>query len=179
MEGLASRYASALYALGEENQKTLDYQGELREVAAVLNTHPDLAAVLAHFKVSEDDKKRLIQEVFAARVSKVVLHFLQLLVDKKRFNQIQSICKEFVSMVNRKRGIKEGVVYSVKPLSVDELGAIAKAVEKATKFQVELSNQLDPELLGGVRIVVGDSIFDSSIRSKIDALKYELLEGKR
>ena len=179
MESLASRYASALYALAEEQNQTLAYQTQLREVAGVLNAYPDLATVLSHFKVSANDKKQLIQEVFVARLSTTVLHFLKLLVDKQRFNQIQSICREFISMVNRKRGIKEGVVFSVTSLTPDELKAISAAVEKASNVQVELVNELDPALLGGVRVVVGDTVYDSSIKSKIDSLKYELLEGKR
>jgi F0F1-type ATP synthase delta subunit len=56
MESLASRYASALYALAEEQNQTLAYQTQLREVAGVLNAYPDLATVLTHFKVSANDK---------------------------------------------------------------------------------------------------------------------------
>jgi F-type H+-transporting ATPase subunit delta len=64
-------------------------------------------------------------------------------------------------------------------LTPDELKAISAAVEKASNVQVELVNELDPALLGGVRVVVGATVYDSSIKSKIDSLKYELLEGKR
>lgn len=178
MESLASRYAGALFVLAQEENKLLEYQDEIRSVFTVTKDNPEFTAVLSHYKVSNEAKKALIDQAFQS-ASKTVLHFLKLLIDKNRFHQIKSICQEFISMVNRARGIQEGFVYSAQPLEQNDFNAIVKTVSESLKSQVELKNLIDSSLIGGFKVVVGDTIFDNSIRNKIDSLKYELLEGKR
>ena len=135
--------------------------------------------LLSHYNIANDDKKVLIGKVFKDSLSQLTLNFLNLLVDKKRINALAKICEEFNSLANKNQGIQEGTVYSSVKLSDDSLQKIKQRIEKENHTTVELINIVDEKLIGGFKVVIKDTVYDNSLKNKIDSLRYELLEGKR
>ena len=112
------------------------------------------------------------------KVHVYVLHFLCLLVDKKRERNIEAVCEEFNSLCNDYFNVLEGVVYSTKALTKDQINNIEESIRIKLNKKVELTNKLDSSLIGGLKVVVGDTVFDNSLQHKMEALKNELLQGK-
>ncbi len=178
MDTIASRYASALLELAIENDKVATYQKEMKYVYSVIKENIDLPPFLNCYTIENKDKKDLIEKIFKNDVSIEILHFIFLLIDKKRINYLSNICLEFNSECNKKRGVLEGTIYSIEPLNEDKIKQIENSVASKLQNKVELNNKLDSSLLGGIKVVINDTVFDNSIANRILALKQELLNGK-
>lgn len=179
MDSVASRYAKALFDLALEGQAVVAFQREMKEVKGVIQSNPDLTLLLAHYNISKEDKKILLSRIFKDNVSALTLNFLQLLVDKSRIMYIEKICDEFARLANKHRGIQEGVVYSTSLFAKEEMAKIQSRIEKERNCQIQLINEVDETLIGGFKVVIGDTVYDNSLKNKIDSLRYELLAGKR
>ena len=179
MDSLASRYANALFSIALEENKVAAYQEQVISIDSILHEHKEFNDILNHFKVEEKDKKEMIDTVFKKDFDLTIVNFLKLLIDKRRFNHFKAICSEFNSLANEYQGVKEGVIYSAKALDEAMMKNIEDSVAKKLGNRVELKNIIDESLIGGFKVMVGDTVFDSSIKSKLNSLKYELLDGKR
>ena len=179
MDSLAARYAKALFDLALEGQAVVAFQREMKDIKSVIQDQQDLVTILSHYNITNEDKKQLLKRIFQDHISLLTLNFIQLLVDKKRINHLEKICDEFNSLANRYRGIEEGVIYSSATLSKEEVVQIQQRVEKERNSRVELINLVDASLIGGFKVVIKDTVYDNSLKNKIDSLRYELLAGKR
>jgi F-type H+-transporting ATPase subunit delta len=101
-----------------------------------------------------------------------------LLIDKKRINYIENICKEFNSACNENRGVLEGIIYTIDELSENQIKKIEDNVSLKMNRKVELTSSIDPSIIGGIKIVVNDTVFDNSVVNRINSLRQELINGK-
>ena len=99
MDTIASRYASALLELAIENNKVNEYQKQIKFVYSVIKENPNLVDFLKCYAIDNIEKKKLIEKIFKDEVCIEVLHFMFLLIDKKRINYIDRICSSFNSVV--------------------------------------------------------------------------------
>jgi F-type H+-transporting ATPase subunit delta len=172
---VAKRYALALFQLVREQQLLDTVEEELRVVKEVFYVNEDLKAVLQSPKVSREKKKAILTNAFST-VNKYVLNTLLLLVDRHRENEIMDVATEFSELANEERGIEAADVYSVRPLTDDErTGLSAYFAEKVGKKSLQIENIVDSELLGGIKVRIGNRIFDGSLRGKLDRLERTLL----
>ena len=112
-----------------------------------------------------------MEEAFKSLESKNIISFIKVIIDNHRVNEIQTIFKEFHTMCNEHLGIEEGIVYSVIELSDEQIKEIEEAISKRKKVKVELQNIIDERLIGGIKVVVHDHVYDSSLLYKINSLK--------
>ena len=82
----------------------------------------------------------------------------------------------FNSLVNEYRGVKEGLVYSAMPLSEKEIDHISKSISEVEKMPIELKNKVDPTLIGGIKVVINDHVYDGSIKHQIEDMRLSLLK---
>ena len=108
----------------------------------------------------------------------MILNFLKLLVDKSRFNLSIDIFKEFNSLANDYRGIKEGILYVATSLDEAKVKAIEAKITKKIGKNVELTQIVDESLIGGFKVVISDLVIDNSIKNKLESLKNDLVEEK-
>jgi F-type H+-transporting ATPase subunit delta len=165
---LAGRYASALFqaaAAKSEDQK----------VAADLGAARDLligqSAALRHPRVSIADKKKLLGARLDGKVAATTLRFLELLIEKKRYELFAMIAAAYGRMAADKRGVAGAVVRTAAPLSPDEQKALAARLKIFTGKDVELEIKEEPELIGGVSVKIGDWVLDSSLRGQLRRLR--------
>lgn len=171
----AQRYALALFQLAQQHNQLASVEEDLREVKVVFKENSDLQALLASPKLSLERKKELIRELFG-KANPLVVNILQLLVDRKRINETVEIATEFEALSNDAQGIADAKVYSTRPLTDNERAAISSAfAHKVGKQTLRIENEIDPSLLGGIRLQIGNRIFDSSVSGKLDRLKKQLL----
>lgn len=178
MDTIASRYANALLELAIENNKVVEYQNQMKFVYSVIKENPNLVDFFKCYTIENKDKKELINKIFKDEFFIEILHFMFLLIDKKRINYIERICKEFNSACNENRGVLEGIIYTIDELSESQIKKIEDNVSLKMKRKVELTNSIDPSIIGGIKIVVNDTVFDNSVANRLKSLKQELINGK-
>lgn len=171
----AKRYALALFQLAQEQSLLDQVEEELRAVKEVVTRNPDLKAILNSPKISKEKKKEMLTEAFGT-ANKYVLNTIMLLVDRHREGEIAGMVDSFITLANDARGIAEAKVYSVRPLTDAENQALSAAfAAKVGKKSLRIENVVDSNLLGGIKLRIGNRIFDGSLRGKLERLERQLL----
>lgn len=172
---VANRYAQALYELAVEKGQTSIIQEELLEIKKAFQANQDLGQLFENPRFSLAKKKELITTLFNG-ANALLLDTLFVLLEKKRLNEIINFVDEFVDFVNDAAGIAEAKVYSTRPLTEDESAAISSAFAKRIgKQSLRINNIIDPTLIGGIRLQIGNRIYDSSLVNKLERLKRDMI----
>ncbi len=179
MSQIANRYARALFELADERNNIDAWQEQMKKVKQIFVQNKEYLAFFAHYRIADVEKKEVLKNVFSEKLDKEVLHFLLLLVDKKRIKGILEITNAFNSLCNESKQIKEGIVYSVNELEEDQLQAIEASVGAKIGYRVSFVNRIDKDLISGVKVVVEDQVIDGSMKYRIQSLKAELLRESR
>ncbi len=179
MEKAAARYATAIFELGIELHLENDWKSELSEINRIFVEDPDSLKFFSRSQITKKEKKEVISQVFESKIDNTLLNFMNVLIDSDRMNLFPEIIKEFRKSVNDKLNIAEGTVYSVRPLPIEEIKELEQAMSKRNHQSVELNNRLDPTLITGIKIVIGNTVSDGSMKNRIQSLKEELTRGSR
>lgn len=174
---VSKTYGDALFELALEKNSVDALYEEVGAVQKVFLEHSDLVKLLNHPKIDKEDKIHVVENVFKDRISEDLTGFLTIVVRKDRHNDIFKILEYFISRVKEYKKI--GVAYVTT--AVEMTDAQKKDVEKklldTTSYEkFEMNYSVNPELLGGIIIRIGDRVVDSSVKSKIDALSKELMK---
>ena len=172
---VAKRYALALFQISKEQQLLEKVEEQLRVVKEVLYANAELNAVLKSPKLGTEKKKEIVKTAFAS-VDTYVLNTLMLLVDRHRESQIIEVADGFIELANEERGIADAKLYSIRPLTDEERTAFSTTfAAKIGKKSLQIENVVDSNLLGGVKLRIGNRIYDGSLRGKLDRLERKLL----
>lgn len=165
---LSGRYAAALFqaavAKGEEQKVQGDLAGAHKQLLGAM-------AALRHPRVSAADKKKLLKGELEGKVGAAALRFLELLVDKKRFELFPMIASQYGRLAADKRGVVKAVVRTARPLSAEDQKELASRLKTFAGKDVELHVTEDPELIGGVSVKIGDWVLDSSLRGQLRRMR--------
>lgn len=167
-------YATALFEIALKRSALNEIEEDLQVVRQVFLAEKQLMNLLLNPKISAEAKKTLIKQSFAG-AQEPVLNTLFLMIDRHRAGAIPELAEDFTSLANRVREREDAVVYSVKPLEEKELSALSEVfAKKAGVFSLRIRNEIDPELIGGVKIRIGNRIYDGSISGKLARIKRQL-----
>ena len=172
---LAKRYAQALVEIGEEQNALDGYGRDLTALTELVADSKDFREVLINPVFPKEDKKKIANSILEKLgTDRMVINFINLLIDRKRIDQLEGIEKAYHQRVDEIRGITRGEVASASPLDDAELDRIKQALSDISGKDVRLSARVDPSLIGGLVAKVGDKVFDGSIRSQLNELKESL-----
>ncbi|WP_341301594.1 F0F1 ATP synthase subunit delta [Lysinibacillus sp. FSL H8-0500] len=172
---VAKRYAQALFELAQQKNILAEVGADLNELTKVVNESPDFLTLLTAPKFSIERKKQMVASIFASATPEVV-HTIQLLVEKKRVNEIKLIAKAYAELAANAQGTADATVFSTRVLSAEESTSISTAFAQLVgKQSLNITNEIDPSLLGGIRVQIGNHIYDSSVANKLERLKRELI----
>ncbi len=172
---VAKRYAQALFELAQVKGQTDLIQEELREFKKVFQNNEELNQLLRNPKLTVDKKKELLTTLFKDANSLIQDTFFVLL-EKKRINEMINFVDEFVDFVNDAAGIADATVYSTRPLTESESAAISSTfARKVGRISLRINNIIDPTLIGGIRVQIGNRIFDNSLVNKLERLKRDMI----
>ncbi|WP_249029353.1 F0F1 ATP synthase subunit delta [Tannockella kyphosi] len=174
MEVIAKTYAESLFDLALEENKVDSFTKDMGAIYTVFNENPSFIEFFSHIMVKEEDKNQLLEKSFQ-EVDAYVLNFLKLLVRKKRIRYIVSISSAFQELVDDYLGIKKGIIFSSFDLSKEQVVDIEKALSIKEKKTVSLTTQKDESLIGGIKVQIGNRIYDASIKNKLESMKKELI----
>ncbi|WP_318617011.1 F0F1 ATP synthase subunit delta [Sporosarcina sp. YIM B06819] len=171
----AKRYALALFELAQQNGQTTTIQEELQELKKVFQENEGLGQLLESPKLPLAKKKELLADLFKG-ANQFTLNALYVLLDGKRINEVIHFVDEFNTFANDSASIAEATVFSTQPLSDEQSQSISNAfAQKVGKQSLKLNNIIDPTLLGGIRLQIGNQIYDSSVSAKLERLKRDLI----
>ncbi len=163
-------YGSALFEAAKDTGQADQVMEEATEVLGILKQESDLHTFINYPAISASEKKAVIEKVFGDKICDVLLNFLYVLIDKRRTSRFEKMIKAYKKLMDQEEGLSYGTVYSVEPLDKDRLSELEADISKLFQANVRLENEIDPKLMGGVKILVEGKIIDMSIRKKFDDL---------
>jgi F-type H+-transporting ATPase subunit delta len=175
-ETAARRYAEAAYEVGVRDGTVKTWRSEL-DIAGAVVEDPEVARVLANPAVALEHREGLVESIIGPIVSKPVLNLIRLMLRNGKVDQLPRVSAEFRRLDNASQGIVLATATTASPLSKDEVRALTGRLEQMTGAQIELALQVDPSLLGGLVVRVGDRMIDGSVRGRLERLRNQLVSG--
>ena len=176
---IASRYAKSLLELAQE-QNTLDaVLADMKLMQETCESNRDFLLVLRNPIVSSDQKLKILTKLFEGKVNDLSLAMFKILTKKTREQYLYEIAKVFQQQYNDSKGIVEASVTTVSPLSAASKKEIKALLDDITnKSEVELIENVDPDLIGGFILKIGDKQIDDSVSGKLRELKLQFQEKR-
>lgn len=174
---VSKTYGDALFELALEENAVDSLAEEVQMVLKVLNENEELMKLLNHPKIVKEEKIKIIQNIFKGRVSDNLTGFLEVIVNKDRYNEIPAIFDFFLDLVKEYKNI--GVVYvtTAVELKDSQKETLKKKLLETTKYETfEMHYQIDASLIGGMLIRIGDRVVDSSIKAKLEEMSRNLMK---
>ena len=168
---VASRYAKSLIDLALENQSLEETKGDMALFVDTLKENPQLQAVVKNPIIPLRKKNAILKAIFGEKINRVSEAFLKIVVDKGRAEIIYGVAKEFLREYDSYKNIVTAKVVSAMELTVETKTEIINKVKAVTGGEVKLENSVDPTLIGGFILTVGDKQYDASISSSLAQLR--------
>ncbi len=173
---VASRYARALFIVTERRGETPRALEDLQALWEIIRPGSKVGRLLATPLVPLADKRKTVLQVLEGNALKSVALFTDLLLRKKRLAELSRIVVEFEALVEKKQGIRRAQVVSAVPLTKDEHARLLSELERYTKSKVRLTAAVDPRLLGGALVRIGDRVVDRSVHTLLESITQHLYE---
>lgn len=173
-EKLARRYAQAVFSLASDANAIERVGDDLAAIAAVLEGAPQVATFFVAPVVDRAEKERVLLTAFGGKVGEIALHALLLLVRKRREPLLSALVEQYRKLQLARRGEDALTVASARPLSGAELQALVARLERIYGKKFEVTQVVDPALIGGVRVLMGDRRIDGSVSGRLEALSRTL-----
>lgn len=172
---VGGRYAQALFDLANDENKLAAVEADLKSLKAMIADSKDLRSLLASPAFGAEDKGRGLAAIAAqAQFDPVTRKFLGLLAANGRASALRAVITSFEDLAAKARGAISATVTTAVPLTPAQSAGVAAALRTALGKDPEIETRVDPALLGGLRVQVGSRLFDASLRSKLDSLKFAL-----
>lgn len=180
--GLDGTYATALFTAAAKESSVDKAFASVDKLSSAIANDSKLAAILANPALSLDSRKQVISTVSSTlKLEPIVTNLLTVLSENNRLELFQSIAKQFNVLNSAYNGVVEATVVSAKPLDSKTLNRLQKAIQ-GSKFvgsdkTLKISNEVKPEILGGLIVEVGDKSVDLSVSAKVGKLNKVLTEA--
>jgi len=171
---VAKAYAEALMEAAAELGQMDEVRRDLGLIADTLAENPDFKVLFESPSLGEMQKKSAMEAVFAGNVSKDVLNFIKVLIDKGRESELKDIRKLFDTMVDEREGLVKGRVRTSVEMTEQQMQILEEKLSKLAGMKVSLANVVDDTIIGGVVLEIGDKMIDGSVRKKLAQIKEDL-----
>ena len=174
---LAGVYAKALLDAAQSTGETAAVMDELNSlVADVLAANPRLETILGSRLIAPEEKHAMLDRLFGKSASKLFLNFLKILADKERLDILRAIQQEARSLHDAMRGLIEVEVITAGPLDEQLASQMNEQLRRLTGGTPRLVARQDPDLIGGVVLRVGDTIYDGSLATQLKRIRTEMID---
>ena len=168
---IARPYAEALYkASASELANVAVWVEELAAIAA----NPQLLQFADSPKVSSSNVFGVVTGVAKSTLNDHAKNFLRTVIENGRLNALPEIAVQFRALKNAQSGSSDAVVFSAFPIDATALADVALSLEKRFGRKLNVTVELQPELIGGIRVVVGDEVLDTSVKARLEQMKVAL-----
>lgn len=174
-ERVARRYARALFNAAVRAQSIEPVNEALQQLLSVLHEQPPLRYLLLNPLIPRERKQRMVQETIGRSTHPLLASLLSVLVDKRRERLLPEVAREFGELRDEHLGIVRVQATTAYPLDSQQQEALIRSLERHTSRTVVLDTRVDPSLIGGIVVRIGDTIIDGSVRGQLLRLRQYLL----
>lgn len=175
VEGVAGRYASALFDLAKQASNVSEVEADLKKFQSLLGESEDLVRLVRSPVISSEDQSKAIEAIVSkAGISGLSANFFKLIASNRRLFAVEDIIKAYSALSAKARGEVAAEVASAVALSEEQTAELKQALKASVGKDVTLNTKVDPSLLGGLVVKVGSRMIDSSLRTKLENLKVQL-----
>ncbi len=168
-------YARALFDIALDANAIDQVADELHAVSSAIDAlDPEVRGFFVTPRLRREHKQRIIDSAFEGKVSRPVLGLLHVLIDKRREALLDGIVTELDSLLDEHAGRVRARVTTAQPLGAELADALQAALELRTGRQVVLQQRVDPEVLGGIRVNLGDFVIDGTLRQALSNMRRTL-----
>ena len=175
---VGTRYATALFNLADKEKKLDKIQKETQILAGFLKKGAPLYNFLTAPQIRDEEKEKVVKNIWSGKIEKVLLNFLLFLMKKRRVQFFEQIALDFEKLYKEKLGIMEATLISVKKVEEKLQEKLISKLQKETGQKIQLLNRLDPAIIGGSVLILANQVVDYSIRNRLNNLKEQLLAVK-
>lgn len=175
---VAKRYAKALFEVANERNESARVESELHIIVDSLGENPDFNLLLHHPNIDQSRKVELLRTLFENKISEALFSTLVLLLKKGRESILTDLSRSYTQIANEALGQASASVYTAFPLTEDEERQIAVSFSKLTGKKIKVESSTDPGLIGGIKVRIGDRLYDGSLSGKLDRLEKNLMQSK-
>lgn len=176
LQRVGAVYAKALLGASEKAGQTDATLDELSSLVALLDELPDFDEVLRTPRIAYEDKVRLLERVLSGKVSPLLLNFVKVISQHERLDALRAIERAARKLFNQLRKRVEVTVQSAAPISNQLQYTIAAKLKQLLHRDVVLTAEVDPDLLGGLVVRVGDTVYDGSLAGKLKQMQAVTLD---
>ena len=169
-------YARALFEMAQAEGVVSRVEEELYRLGELLKGNPELLQFLKDPNIKSEGKRRALSDLFQSRVHPLVLTTLTSLSDQDRGGRVLHVIEEFSSIAATARQKVTGEVTTATALDGDTVGRLVAELNRVTGKNIQLFQKVDPAILGGAIIKVGEQIIDGSLRRKLDQIQAKLAQ---
>lgn len=172
-ETAGRRYAEAAYEIGRADGTLDAWEQDLAALGAALR-NAELRRLVDHPAVAFSDKERVLRRVVGEGVSPEALRLVLLMIRRGRPGAIERMIARFGELLRQERGIALAEVRTALPLEESQRIAVAERLAELTGEQVEMNEMVDASLIGGIAVRIGDTLYDASVRNRLERLRARL-----
>ncbi len=171
MTQIGNVYGEALYSLCLEEDLTGEILQQLQTLQQCFSSEPDYLRLLSTPALSKEDRCRILDEAFRQHTHPYVLNFLKILTEKGYIRQFHDCCQAFQTLYNQDHGILPVIAVTAIPLSPEQSRRLTEKLSAVTGKTIELDNQVEPAVLGGIRLDYDGKRLDDTIAHRLDAIR--------
>ena len=172
---IARNYAEALFELAQRDGQAAEYGAALDEVASVVTEVPEFRTFLETPRIERSEKIRVVKETLGGRLPKNVLHFLLLVMKRGRQRRLGAIAAAYRDLLNESMGRAHVEVSVARPVGPEEEAEITQHLSSILGREAIPHFRVEPGILGGIAFRSGDTIFDGSVRRRLQRMRQRLL----
>jgi F-type H+-transporting ATPase subunit delta len=172
----ARRYAEAAFQTGRADGTLDAWERDMATIGGLIG-HPELRRLLQHPAIPFAEKERVLRAVMGRAVAPAAVNLVLLMARRGRPGAIQPMIAHFAELLRRERGIALAEIRTALPLDDGQRADVAARLRSLTGSQVEMNETVDPELIGGIAVRIGDRLYDASVRSRLERLRARLTAG--
>jgi F-type H+-transporting ATPase subunit delta len=180
ISGMAGRYAGALFELALENKAVDAVRIDLDRFDAMLNESADLARLVRSPVFGADEQLKALSTILEkAGIGGIAANFLRVVTTNRRLFAVRDMIRAYRGLVARHRGEVSAQITVAEPLNDNNVNALKDALKTVTGGKdVDLNVKVDPAIIGGLIVKVGSRMVDSSLRTKLNAIKFAMKEAR-
>ena len=170
MSQISQSYALALYDLAKEEVLAEDILLQLDVLAQGFDQEPAFVRLLSAPNISKEERCRILDDSFRGKVHPYVLNFLKILTEKGYMRHFSDCCRDYRDQYNRDNGILPVQAVTAVALTAQQTSSLMKKLADMTGKKVDLTNRVDPDCLGGVRLIYDGKCVDGTVRGRLDSI---------
>jgi F-type H+-transporting ATPase subunit delta len=172
----ARRYAEAAFEVAMRDNALDAWRNDLDAAAAVV-ADERAGRALANPSIALETRLSVAQATFGRLVGPKVMNLIGLMLRRGRIEELPRLAAEFRRLDDQRQGITRATAISASSLTPDEVGALTERLEQSAGGRVALDTEVDPSLLGGLVVRLGDRLIDGSVRNRLERLRNQLVSG--